>query len=99
MPKRTHYFRLKFCNLVAKLQSLGLLKISLVDVQCLGETKDLSIDLKTIILRACRKEEVLNVGAEAQVGLAPRVAVLRKVSAIELNQDQDLVNQEVDMDQ
>ena len=95
-------FRLKFCTLVAKLQSLSLLKISLVDVHCLGETKDLSIDSKTIILRACKKSEVLNVGAEAQVGLAPRMAVLSKVSAIELNQelnqDEDLVHQEVDMD-
>ena len=43
-------FRLKFYTLVAKLQSLGLLKISLVDVQCPGETKHLSIDSKTIIL-------------------------------------------------
>ena len=55
-----------------------------------------------MILRACKKSEILNVGAEAQVGLAPRVAVLTKVSAIELNQelnqDQDLVHLEVHMD-
>ena len=73
-----------------------------MDIQCLGETKDLSIDSKTVILRACNKSEVLRVGAEAQVGLAPRAAALRKVSAIglnqELNQDQDLVHQEVHMD-
>ena len=73
-----------------------------MDVQCPGETKHLSIDSKTIILRDCKKSKVLNIGAEAQVGLAPRVVVLRKMSAIELNQelnqDQDLVHQEVDMD-
>ena len=105
MHKRSHLcFRLQFCTLAAQLQSLDLLEVSLVEVQCLGETKDLSIDSKTTILRACKKSEVLNVGAEAQpqVGLAPRVAVLRKVNVIELNQelnhDQDLVHQEVDMD-
>ena len=66
--------------------------------QCLGLLKI----SKIIILRACKKSEVLNVGAEAQVGLALGVTVLRKVSAIELNQelnqDQDLVYQEVDRD-
>ena len=96
MHKRAHLcFRPKFCTLAAQLQSVDPLKVSLVEVQCLGETKDLSIDLKTTILRACKKAEVLNVGA-------PRVAVLRKVSVIELNQelnhDQDLFHQEVDMD-
>ena len=65
--------------------------------------KQRSLDrLKTIILRACKKSELLNVGAEAQVGQAPGVAVLKKVSAKELNQelnqDQDLVHQEVHMD-
>ena len=64
-----------------------------------GEAKDFLPDLKTIIPIAYKKEEMLNFGAEAQVGLAPRVAALRKMSVIELNQDQDLVHQEVDMDQ